>query len=95
VCTDADLRIQKTIQHNLKSLFPADKLICEEEDSSIDESEKPSMQPDQVLKIIRRQSILTPEILSVSQKLRKFEYERYLHELVQLNEREFLAAADV
>jgi hypothetical protein len=53
------------------------------------------MQPDQVLKVIRRQSILTPEILSVSQKLRKYEYERYLQELVQLNEREFLSAADV
>ncbi len=33
VCTDADLRIQKTIQHNLKALYPAARLICEEDDS--------------------------------------------------------------
>jgi 3'-phosphoadenosine 5'-phosphosulfate (PAPS) 3'-phosphatase len=43
VCTEADLRIQKTIQHNLKELFPRARLICEEEDSSIDESIRPSL----------------------------------------------------
>ena len=36
VCTEADLRIQKTIQENLKALFPRAKIICEEEDSQID-----------------------------------------------------------
>lgn len=66
ICTEADLRIQKTIQHNLAALFPHAKLICEEEESQINESMKPSMQPDQVLKVIRRQAVLTPEILSVS-----------------------------
>jgi hypothetical protein len=39
--------------------------------------------------------VLTPEILSVSQKLRRAEYERYINELVQLNEREFSKASDV
>ena len=39
--------------------------------------------------------MLTPEILSVSQKLRRPEYERYLNELVQLNERMFSKASDV
>ena len=43
VCTEADLRIQKTIQHNLKELFPRARIICEEEDSSIDESFQPSL----------------------------------------------------
>lgn len=43
VCTEADLKIQKTIQHNLKALFPKARIICEEEDSSIDESMAPSL----------------------------------------------------
>lgn len=46
VTTEADLRIQKTIQHNLRELFPRARVICEEEDSSIDESYEPSLQPD-------------------------------------------------
>lgn len=33
VCTEADLRIQKTIQDNLKQLFPRARIICEEEES--------------------------------------------------------------
>jgi 3'-phosphoadenosine 5'-phosphosulfate (PAPS) 3'-phosphatase len=36
ICTEADLKIQKTIQHNLRALFPQARVICEEEDSSID-----------------------------------------------------------
>jgi fructose-1,6-bisphosphatase/inositol monophosphatase family enzyme len=32
VCTEADLRIQKTIQHNLKQLYPGARVICEEDD---------------------------------------------------------------
>jgi len=46
VCTEADLRIQKTIQHNLAMLFPRARIICEEEDSSIDESTPSALQPD-------------------------------------------------
>lgn len=46
VCTEADLRIQKTIQHNLKALYPQARIICEEEDSSIDETTQPSILPD-------------------------------------------------
>ena len=38
---------------------------------------------------------MTPEILSVSQKLRRNEYERYLNELVLFNEEAFSKAADV
>lgn len=46
VCTEADLRIQKTIQENLKELFPRSRIICEEEESSIDESIKAVITPD-------------------------------------------------
>jgi fructose-1,6-bisphosphatase/inositol monophosphatase family enzyme len=74
VCTEADLKIQKTIQHNLKALFPRAKIICEEEDSSIDESMAPSLQPDQVLRTMKRQSIFTPEILSYSANVRKHNF---------------------
>ena len=46
VCTEADLRIQKTLHHNLKALFPRARIICEEEESDIDSSIQPSIQPD-------------------------------------------------
>ena len=46
VCTEADLRIQRTIQENLKALFPRAKIICEEEDSQINESIKAVINPD-------------------------------------------------
>jgi fructose-1,6-bisphosphatase/inositol monophosphatase family enzyme len=46
VCTEADLRIQKTIQENLREIFPRSKIICEEEDSSIDSSIKAVISPD-------------------------------------------------
>ena len=46
VCTEADLRIQRTIQENLKEIFPRSKIICEEEDSAIDSSIKAVINPD-------------------------------------------------
>ena len=46
VCTEADLRIQKTIQENLKALFPRARIICEEEESSIDPSIKAAITPE-------------------------------------------------
>jgi len=46
VCTEADLRIQKTISHNLRALFPNAKIVCEEEESQINESTRPSIQPE-------------------------------------------------
>ncbi len=47
VCTEADLQIQTTIQHNLKALFPRARIIAEEDDSIIKESKlQPSIQPD-------------------------------------------------
>ena len=39
--------------------------------------------------------MFTPEILSLSQKMRKIEYQRYLHELIDLNKEGFSNAPDV
>jgi len=95
VCTEADLRIQSTIQHNLKALFPRARVICEEEDSSIDESMAPSLQPDQVLKIMKHKSYFTPEILSYQANVRRLGFERYLNDLSKLGEGKFSEASDV
>jgi 3'-phosphoadenosine 5'-phosphosulfate (PAPS) 3'-phosphatase len=94
VCTEADLKIQSTIQYNLKALFPKARVICEEEDSSIDESMTPSLQPDQVLKIMKRKSFFTPEILSYQASVRKQGFERYLNDLSKLGEGHFINSSD-
>jgi 3'-phosphoadenosine 5'-phosphosulfate (PAPS) 3'-phosphatase len=46
ICTEADLIIQKTLSHNLKALFPQARVICEEDETEIHESVKPTLQPD-------------------------------------------------
>jgi fructose-1,6-bisphosphatase/inositol monophosphatase family enzyme len=35
ICTEADLRMQKTISYNLKHLYPKAKVICEEDDQEL------------------------------------------------------------
>jgi len=37
----------------------------------------------------------TPDILAFQQNMRRMEYERYLHDLVSLNEEAFINAPDV
>lgn len=49
VFTEADIRIQKTIEYNLKMLYPRAKIIGEEDDSDKSyEVENPYIQPDQI-----------------------------------------------
>jgi 3'-phosphoadenosine 5'-phosphosulfate (PAPS) 3'-phosphatase len=56
---------------------------------------KPSLQPDQVLKTMKRKSYFTPEILSYQASVRKQGFERYLSDLSKLGEGEFSEASDV
>ena len=53
------------------------------------------MQPDQVLRTIKRQGIFTPEILSISAKTRRDRYSRYLNDLLEVNPESFGKASDV
>jgi hypothetical protein len=70
-------------------LFPRARIICEEEDDQIDESIAPSLQPDQVLRLNKRQGLFTPEILSISAKGRREKYSRYLNDLLEVNPEAF------
>jgi hypothetical protein len=95
VCTEADLRIQKTIQENLKALFPRSRIICEEEESSIDSSIKSVITPEQVFRQIKTQNFaFTPEILALQSKLRRPKFQGYLNELLSINEEKFMSSAD-
>ena len=55
----------------------------------------PSLQPDQVLKSMKRSSYFTPEILSYQASVRKQGFERYLSDLSKLGDGEFSQAPDV
>jgi 3'-phosphoadenosine 5'-phosphosulfate (PAPS) 3'-phosphatase len=44
---------------------------------------------------MKRQSIFTPEILALSSKVRRGHYQRYLNDLISINEEEFMSASDV
>jgi fructose-1,6-bisphosphatase/inositol monophosphatase family enzyme len=47
--TIADVSIQKTIEYNLKQLFPYAKVIGEEDMENL-EGIEPSLQPDEIIK---------------------------------------------
>ncbi len=70
ICTEADLRIQKTIQHNLECLYPSSKVVCEEDRQEIPDSYQISIQPDD-LRRLRKEKIFTNEVLLNCAKQRR------------------------
>jgi len=78
----------------LKALYPNSKIICEEDDSKISPDIKACIQPDQLLKLRTTNELFTPELLQKSSRLRRVQYQKYLNDLLELNE-EFLEASDV
>ncbi|CDW74136.1 3 (2)-bisphosphate nucleotidase 1 [Stylonychia lemnae] len=94
VYTELDLQIQKTIHYNLKQLYPRAKIICEEEESSIDENIKPSIMPDELLRMRNKQKIFSADILLNSASVRRLQYLKYLEDLLSFNY-DFLRADDV
>lgn len=93
VCTEADLRIQKTIQHNLERLYPSSKVVCEEDPQAIPDSYEVSIQPDDLLQL-RKEKIFTNEVLANCAKQRRGQYVSYLSDLLELNY-SFIDAHDV
>jgi len=89
-----DLQIQKTIHYNLKQLYPKAKIICEEDESEIDENIRPSIMPDELIKLRNKQKIFTAEILFNSATLRRLSYLKYLEDLLSFNY-DFIKADDV
>jgi len=59
ICTEADLRMQKTISYNLRHLYPKSNVICEEDDQEIPASIKPSVHPDQIEKANKNSPVFT------------------------------------
>lgn len=71
VCTEADLRIQKTISHNLRTLYPKATIVCEEDDQEIPAHIKPCVLPEVVSRQAKAKPIISPEFLLAQAKLRK------------------------
>lgn len=73
VFTIADITVQKTIEYNIKQLFPYVNIISEE-DAVNTESIKPTLQPDQIVK-----DIVCEQMLADSFRKRKDSLTRYIH----------------
>ena len=73
VFTIADITVQKTIEYNIKQLFPYVNIISEE-DSKNTESIKPTLQPDELV-----MDIVSEQMLADSFRKRKSSLTRYIH----------------
>eukprot|EP00347_Sterkiella_histriomuscorum_P005803 403355212 len=85
VVTKIDLQIQKTIQYNLKQLYPKARIICEEDEESIDDDIRPNIMPDELLKLKNKQKIFEPEVLHNQASIRRLQYLKYIEDLLDFN----------
>lgn len=83
--TDADIRIQKTIQYNLKELFPKARIICEEEEKDLPSYIMPCIMPDEVKRQTERKKIFNDYMLREAIHGRKHSVLKYNHDLNRIN----------
>ena len=88
--TIADVQIQKTIEHNLKSLYPYAKIIGEEDEQYLD-GLLPELQPDEIDLGMIKERILADFFRARKEELKKYKDQEFVgKDYVNLIEEEAL-----
>lgn len=87
--TIADTTIQKTIEHNLRQLYPYVTIVGEEENENIADI-KPTIEPDQLDRHLVSQTILADSYRKRKEKLKAYLDTEYGSGTGTLNEEEAL-----